>query len=462
MINITKKDLIWGYFSKIFQMGSGLFLLPLILKKLTSEEVGVWYIFLTITSLVNLLDFGLTPTITRNISYIFSGANNLSETGILELKINKKINFNLLKNFIEVIKKQYRFISIIMLFLLLSVGNIYIYNISSNLINFKQIMIAWQLYIVSAVFNFYFYYYTPLLVGRGLISKSNKTIIYTKVTFLLLSYIFLYLGFGLIGLAISNFLASFINRITSYYYFYDKVLETKLNKSIKYGKNETKKLLKILRHNSNLSGISAIGAFIILRGNLLLGSNFLNMSEIGRYGLTIQIYSLIVSVSMILYGTFLPKLNSDRILKSKEEFKKNVSNIYIITIILGVICLSGFLILGRPLLNIIGSNVQLYSNKILIFLSLIYILEINHSISAGIIMTKNEIPTAKSSIITGIIIVTMSYTFLKFTKLEVYSLFLSQFIGQAIYNNWKWPMELRKDLDIKRFGLLKLFMRRYL
>lgn len=57
-VEITKKDVTWSYVAKLFQIGSGLVTLPLILRLLTTEEVGMNYLMLTVSSIVGLMDFG--------------------------------------------------------------------------------------------------------------------------------------------------------------------------------------------------------------------------------------------------------------------------------------------------------------------------------------------------------------------------------------------------------------------
>ena len=71
-IHITKKDVLWGYIAQFFNIGAGILLLPVILKLLPADILGVWYIFLTISSLVQMIDFGFQPTFTRNVAYVFS------------------------------------------------------------------------------------------------------------------------------------------------------------------------------------------------------------------------------------------------------------------------------------------------------------------------------------------------------------------------------------------------------
>ena len=98
-IDITKKDIIWGYFAQFFSMASGILVLPFILRLLTPEEIGMNYLMLTVASLVSLFDFGFAPQFGRNFSYIFSGAQVLHKEGI-EINDNttKDVNYHLTKD----------------------------------------------------------------------------------------------------------------------------------------------------------------------------------------------------------------------------------------------------------------------------------------------------------------------------------------------------------------------------
>ena len=51
-IKITKKDVMWGYIGQFFQIGSGIITLPLVLRLLTPDEVGMNYLMLTISTMV--------------------------------------------------------------------------------------------------------------------------------------------------------------------------------------------------------------------------------------------------------------------------------------------------------------------------------------------------------------------------------------------------------------------------
>ena len=77
MIRTNNSDVIWNYFATFLKIGSSALLIPFVLKEFSSEMVGIYIIFVTITSFSQLLDLGFNPSFTRNISYIFSGIKNL-------------------------------------------------------------------------------------------------------------------------------------------------------------------------------------------------------------------------------------------------------------------------------------------------------------------------------------------------------------------------------------------------
>lgn len=107
-VNVTKKDVIWSYVAQILNLGSGLFILPLILHMLSANEIAMNYLMLTVASFISLLDFGFLPQFARNLTYVFSGVPDLEKEGVL--KAEASINYTLLSNMIGVAKKVYSII----------------------------------------------------------------------------------------------------------------------------------------------------------------------------------------------------------------------------------------------------------------------------------------------------------------------------------------------------------------
>ena len=80
-MNIGKKDVLWGYISLLLVQGINVILLPVIVRYLNFAELGVWYTFTSLYGLAMLIDFGFQTIITRNISYLWSGAQSIKSIG---------------------------------------------------------------------------------------------------------------------------------------------------------------------------------------------------------------------------------------------------------------------------------------------------------------------------------------------------------------------------------------------
>ena len=147
-IVIGKQDIIWNYLSTFLQIGSGIILFPLILRMLSSETVGIWSIFTTIFLFVSLLDFGFSPSFTRNITYIFSGVNSLQKTGISNVSLNEDINYQLLSDTIKAMKWLFLRIAAITFLVLSTVGTFYILTILKREFNgsIQLVLISWILF----------------------------------------------------------------------------------------------------------------------------------------------------------------------------------------------------------------------------------------------------------------------------------------------------------------------------
>ena len=59
-VHAGKKDVLWNYVGTFMSMASNFLLIPLLLVFLSSEEIGLWYVFVAIAGFAQLLEFGFT------------------------------------------------------------------------------------------------------------------------------------------------------------------------------------------------------------------------------------------------------------------------------------------------------------------------------------------------------------------------------------------------------------------
>ena len=454
-ITLSKKDVAWGYFAQFFSLASGLITLPLILNMLSTEEIAMNYLMITIGSLVSLFDFGFAPQFGRNITYIFSGAQELKKEGVETFSDNREVNYRLLSTMIHTARYVYRRIGFMVLIAMLTFGTLYIAKATNRFSTVNNSFLIWLVYSFSTFFNIYYSYYSSLLVGKGLIKESKKASVYTSLLKIILTFSFLYGGLGLLGVALANLISPFANRFISYYYFFTKDLKTKISSYV-ITKSEKIELFKIIWHNSKKLGLVFLGSYAVSKLGMFLAGLYLSPDEVASYGLMLQLVGIIAAIASTLFNIYQPKFAELRVRHNNTLLIRDFAfsmNIFYILFILGI----AFLILfGPSLLKMIGSNAVLPNSFVLTLFSIIMLLEGNHSNFATFITTKNSVPFVKPSLIAGAVIGLGSFLSLQFTNLGILGLVLVQGLCQIAYANWKWPHVVCKEFDIRFPNLVTL------
>ena len=455
MIKISKKDIVWNYAGGIFGLGINFLLLPFILKMLNRNEIGLWYAFTSIGAMVSLFDFGFAPAIKRNITYVWNGAKNLIFEGVPDIEDKKEVkpNYNLLRSLIFTSKRIYLIISVIAITILLSIGTIYIISISPKE---EYYIYPWIIYSIAIFFNLYFSYWTPMLKGIGEIKRANQSLLISSLLYLILSIIGLLMGLGLLALSISYFIQGILFRIISKYFFIKKV---NININNKYKDDvdndfSFKNIFKAIWPNASKQGLVTFGAWLIQKSTTLLCSFFLGLEITAQFGVSLQIYSFVFSGSALLFSSYIPEITSTKINNDQNRYKHIFSRAIFLQWFVGVIGIFAIIMFGPYILNTIGSNSRLLPNHILLILGIILFLECNHSTFASLITLSNKVPFVRAAILSGVGIITLSLIVLKFTKLGILGLVLSQGIIQLLYNNWRWPFWVMKEDKITIFKIL--------
>lgn len=445
-MQINKTDVIWNYGATFFKIATSALLLPLILKFLPAQEVGVWAILSSITALVFLLDFGFHSSFVRNITYIFSGVQSLEREGLNVNNVNTDINYALLKEILSAMRWFYTRVALLLLLLLLTIGSYYLYFILRGYSgDVSNIVVAWILFCVINTYNLYTLYYDALLEGRGLIRVSKKITLGGNLLYLIIAFSLVMMGFGLIAIVISQLFSIIFIRVVSRRFFFTSELLNELNKVTK---TSHKEVLNIISPNAYKYGVTSLGGFMIQKSSIFIGSIFLPLVSIASFGITKQFIDVLVAVANITLATYIPKITKLRV----DNNLKSVKNIYIKGILISnFIYITGaslIIIFGPMILSFIHSNTEFVSLDVLIAMSLSSLIGLNAGISGTVIATKNEIPFLKPSIYSGIATVILLLISFYCTNLGLLGMALAPGIIDLCYQGWKWPYEVIKELEV--------------
>lgn len=436
-MNISKSDVIWSYAAQFFNVATGVLVLPLLLRLLSTDEIAFYYIIMNIGILVNLFDFGFSAQFSRNFAYVFNGAQELRFEGLSD-NVIEKVNYKLLKTLISTAASVYRVISFLVIVVMLSLGTFYIKKVTNDFTLVNKSLYIWIFYTISVFFNMYFMYLNPMVMGKGLIKRNQQAIVISRLTYLLISFVLLKFKFGLFSIVLANLCAPFVSRIILSLSFYSDGLKKEL-KSVEFSRREKKECLKKIWYNAKKIGVAALGSFGIQKSSMFFAGLFLTTTQIASFGLLQQFSNIVIGLSITLFNTYTPRIAGHCVDKDLEKLKKDFSfclgAFYIIFIILSL-CV---IFLGPISLKIIKSNAVLPTKVFMILFFIIQLLEQNHGLFATIIALNNKVPYVKPSLISGAFIVFGLYISLRFTSFEMWSLILVPGVVQLLYNNWKWP-----------------------
>ena len=448
VIKISKRDVVWNYVAQFFGIGAGFITLPLILNKLSADEIGMNYLMLSVSSLVALADFGFSDQFGRNITYVFSGAKRLEKEGMaINGNNTNDIDYHLLSVVIATTKYIFRRISVLVFILMIIFGSLYMYHATDGFISVKNSLYIWILFCVSTFFEMYFKYYSSLLVGAAMIMESKKAIIFNKSTYLLLCITLLFLGFGLFSIVIANLIAPFVGRWYSYICFFSKQIKDEIGKYTP-STEEIKETFVILWYNAKKLGINFIGAYGIQQSSTFIIGLYLPLAEVASYGLMCQLGNVLMAISNGVFITFLPVFSRQRVQGDKQGMIKDYSftqTIYFILFIVGFVII---VLWGPSIIQYVSTSTQLPSTIVIVIYLFNLMLECFHSMAGCMIVTSNEVPFVKAGLITGASIVFLNLLSLQFTKFGLLGIVLGQLFASSAYNHWRWPKWVLDDLGI--------------
>lgn len=439
---VTQKTIFTSFFTQFIQYGINLFVLPILLNRFSSDTLAIWYIFISIQSLTNLLDFGLSPSFSRFFSYIYSGANKIEGVGVPKDYNDTQISLPLLNDLLNITRKSYLLIASGIFILLIIFGSLYLNYVLYIFTNIR-LLTTWLLFSLIISLQYFINHYTVVIKGKGHITTYNLIITSSRVVYLLLLIIAVEIGLGITSIVIALGASTIFQLITCKIQYLDKREKAELNKLEKTYYNTIK--FKTIWTNAQKVGLTSVGVFLLSQTGVFLSSIFLSLDDVAKLGLILQIFGVLVVVSRVCLSTFQPKFSAlwikGELLRIKKYFTISQLTGYVIFSIGVLFCI----LFGNRLLTFIHSQTMLPNNFVIGLYAIFYFMELTHGNCTTLISTKNEIPFYKSAIVSGIVSIIITIILLKI-GIGIYSFPIGLILGGLPYNSWKWPLVVYRDL----------------
>lgn len=282
------------------------------------------------------------------------------------------------------------------------------------------------------------------MTGKGYIKRQQQIDLISHTIYIITGITLIMLGYGLIAIVLSQSIAVIIRRIGAKKVFFTPEIREHLSSCTP---STTRPIIwQVIRPNAIKVGLTNLGGFLVTQSGILIGTATLSLTDMAMYGITLRIIELIGRCAIVPYTSYMPKMAQYRVENNIPQLRRLFGiceGATFIVLLFGSLCL---IFLGNWALEFIHSKTMLLPMSMMIVLCIGYWLEKNHSVAAGFLLADNKIPFFIPSLVAGGTSVLLLVLFLYILHLGVWSLILAPILAQIVYQNWKWPLMVIKEL----------------
>jgi O-antigen/teichoic acid export membrane protein len=411
----------------------------------------LWFFFQTLIGFGLLADSGFGSNLTKAVSYFKSGSKDIVEKDVKIELLGEKPNYKGLNDLYYTSQIIYFFLSIISLLIISVVGFFSSRNLISMTDNTYVSTISFYIVVITCFVQIFNIRQSSFLSGLGyvvLLKRIDSLLGFTKLFSLLIILFFIprldFLFFAL-------FLIQIIKNIVVKIFVRRKIvgLGVELNKT-KFNLRIFKQLWKPTWKTSILN----LSAYLINYSSSIVIVQISSANIIADFLLTQRIFNFLTNISINPFYAKIPHLASLFVRNKKKELFTTFSTYHALSLFVFLGGSLFVLFFGNFILDtfIKDSSAHLISLPLLIIFIVTLLLELNHSIYAGLYLLTNDVPFVIPSILSGTFIFIGCY--FSVSSYGLLSIIVVPFIVQLCFNNWYPLYKVKKYFKINILELL--------
>ena len=204
LTHLTGTAMFLGLLGTVARIGSNILLLPLALTHLSSPEMAVWWIFLSLGALIYLADFGFAPAITRVYSFLWGGADDFDTEGLRPVADHGTPNLTRIHQLHVTVRRLYGLLAAIVTLALAVGGTLVLWQKMRLTGNPTFAWLAWILFIIVTGLNLKTSYWFIAAQGINRVREVQASNLWSGLVYLVVGSSLLLAGFHLLALAIRS------------------------------------------------------------------------------------------------------------------------------------------------------------------------------------------------------------------------------------------------------------------
>jgi hypothetical protein len=453
----------WGSFAS--RSLSLILVLPLVLNRLSSAEVVLWYLFSTIIGLQVLADLGFSPTFSRVIAYGMGGLKVSEFTNIAATKQQGRVaNWETIEEICVTMKKIYLLLTIVSIFCLMSCGTAAVFNPILAISNPFLGWIAWGVILLTSTLTFLGNNYNSYLQGINQVALLRRWETLTSLAAIFSSFLVLWLDGGLLGLVITNQIWLVFN------VFRNRWLCFHLEEG-RFGQFQSRKInplvFRFVWSSAWRSGLGVLMSYGVVQLSAVAYAQLGKAPEVASYLLAVRLIQVVNQFSQAPFYSKLPlfaKLFSEGNIEQEIRVAKKGMMLSYWTYTIGFIILG---VSGPPILQSIGSNTEFVNPWLWGLMGLSLFAERYGAMHLQLYNITNHIISHVANGVSGIIYLVFIIAF--FNQIGVYAFPIGLLVSYLGFYCWYAAMhsyrafglkfwEFERDTMLPSFCLLSFYL----
>jgi O-antigen/teichoic acid export membrane protein len=410
------------------RMGANLLVLPVVLIKLSSSELALWWVFVALGGGANLADFGFGATIPRIYNYLLAGAEDFEAEGLRETKAGGQPNFAGIHRVNVTVRSLYLKISLAAIGLLAIGGTFFLLKPAAESGFPQKVWCLWAAFIPAIGYNLATSHWVLAVQGLNRMRDVQLAYALGSLSYVLCCALLLVCNMGLTSMVIATFVKGVIMHGRCHQIYRQVV--PKPEHPIEPDAHIVRKLWP----NAYKFGILAIGSYCLSTSSVLICSQLLGKDITASFGLTVQIGNFLMSFAGLWIVVKWPEIAILRAQGRLEEmavlFAKRLALVIMTFVGLAVI----ILLVGNGLLAWKGTHTRLLSTPYLAFYFIYLTQQIIYTHFGGLALTENTVPFFKVGIYTGLAAIALSLAMTP--PFGLWGLLMAPFLAEIVYNAW--------------------------
>ena len=407
--------------------------LPLLLTKLTVEEIALWYLLKIVINLQQIYDFGFGQTFSRMIAYGMGGISDLNKIGDENNISNSSLspNWNTVEKVYATMGIVYKWMALGITLLLAIFGTMAL-NRPISLVNDPKIAwTAWILVIVTLAVSIYGTKYSTYLQGLNKIALYRRWETFVSVGSLISMAIALLLNSNILILVLVTQAWKILN------VFINIILCRRVENGIlkQFDKNKLEKqVFNAVWPSAWRSGIGQFMSYGLTQISGLIYAQIGSSASIASYLLGLQFVNTIVGFSKAPFYSKIPGLAR---LYSEQKYKEEVRLAQRGMIYSHWTFIVSFVMVGifvPEILNLIKSHAEFVNPLMWILLGFGFFAERYGAMHLQLYSTTNHILWHIANGVSGIVYLIISFVLLPI--IGVYAFPIGYIAGYLGYYAW--------------------------